>query len=438
MMEEETLVAYLDETDPNELEAIAEERIAIRGRTYYQNKAVKKLHLSDHKIEAEVQGSTGTNYQITIWHEQDNGLEGTCTCPYDDICKHMIAVLLEAKARVSEPAKQQGQARLTAMLQNLPRDELVSLVLEFAPQRYKTKLLMQHATPEESLKGLYDIRTAMKQLLGDEEMLFTPFDFQDVVSELVEMLDPFWSHHPEASCELLFWFAEQIETYGDQGYLYQENYRYGEDEYFDFEDFSGLLPRSLSQISDPQIRTECGLKYALFCTNSDSFWINYEQLGIEPRPFYEAGKTAIRDIRFYDYIKQALTLDEKLAYLSKFSQNEVSRHIIEAHKTHGDPESATQKLRAWLAEEFKEEYAAQLIQMRKASPEEICGFLDKSLQQGGFRAREFVLQYLKQCPQSQEILDQNEGIAAPLVLSLHAKTKQYRTDACCTPPPAHG
>ena len=205
--------------------------------------------------------------------------------------------------------------------------------------------------------------------------------------------------------EPLLWFAQEIEQCDAQGYLYQEDYYHGADEFFDFEAFGKLLAQTLSRIEPMEQRTACGLRYALFAERSDRFPIPYDRLGIDPRHFYEAGKEQLHDLRFYDYVRDTLSLDEKLSYLSRFPHEKAAERIIEAYLAHGDTRTASQMLRSWLDEAFDIRYADRLIRMQEASPQSVCDFLRSALDQNGYDAKEFVFRYLEQCPHAQTVLD---------------------------------
>ena len=395
--------SYFDEVDEEDLECIAQEHIADRGRTYYQEGAVKRLELSDHRIEAEVEGSASNRYQVQIWYDREDIL-GTCSCPYGDVCKHIIAVLLQAKAQTNEPKERAKQEKLHAVLQKLSHEELVTLVMQFAPESYRIKLLMQDASEDEVLDQLSSVRSEMEALLDDIEMLYSPWDFQDAASGLIEMLVSTVSTNPDETFALLFWFAKEIEELNNSGYLYQDDYYFGMDEYFDFEMLSREIMDLLAQIEEADMQARWTIAYALLCTASDYLIVDYAKIGVDPKQLRKQGLKQIKELAFYDYIKQELSLEEKMAYLEQFPSPEASRQIIDAYREHGDEVRAVERLRQWIAESFEIVYAEQLIEINAAMPEEICDFLKQALKHGGIEEHRFVSKYLDRCEDIDEIL----------------------------------
>lgn len=62
-----------------------------RGHDYYQMDAVEILNASKNSIEANVMGRE--SYDVRISFKGDNITSMYCSCPYDDNCKHLAAVL---------------------------------------------------------------------------------------------------------------------------------------------------------------------------------------------------------------------------------------------------------------------------------------------------------------------------------------------------------
>lgn len=133
------------------LEDWAGEKIFKRGKDYFLKNRVSNLVVADDaKLLATVGGSR--NYISSFYLDENDGLTGECTCPYDDICKHIVAVALAARAILQEnrqlpvigefdsrPAKLAGfqpettpavtLASLGKALARLPKDDLLDLLL---------------------------------------------------------------------------------------------------------------------------------------------------------------------------------------------------------------------------------------------------------------------------------------------------------------------
>ena len=68
-------------------------RIIHRGLDYFYNDNVKEVKRIDYDvISGVVEGSE--EYEVTI--DINNPHNSTCSCPYGDLCKHMVALYFEA------------------------------------------------------------------------------------------------------------------------------------------------------------------------------------------------------------------------------------------------------------------------------------------------------------------------------------------------------
>ena len=71
-------------------------RVYERGVVYYHQGRVQLLTQSEDSFSALVRGSK--NYQVFVdYHEEDDWFDVDCTCPYWDVCKHIVAAMLTAK-----------------------------------------------------------------------------------------------------------------------------------------------------------------------------------------------------------------------------------------------------------------------------------------------------------------------------------------------------
>ena len=63
----------------------------ILGRAYEYVSKVEHVNHLENKITCQISGSTKYDIEIKM---VDNEILGSCTCPYDQKCKHMAAVIL--------------------------------------------------------------------------------------------------------------------------------------------------------------------------------------------------------------------------------------------------------------------------------------------------------------------------------------------------------
>lgn len=86
----------IDQTDLQRIRSYFSETILNRGWGYYRGRAVSRLQMEGHCARALVAGTK--SYQVQL--DFHNFPASACTCPYDDYCKHMAAVLFEIAAQM--------------------------------------------------------------------------------------------------------------------------------------------------------------------------------------------------------------------------------------------------------------------------------------------------------------------------------------------------
>ncbi len=92
-MEQMTKAAQLQQITRGELVAWAGATIVQRGQSYQRSGRVQHLALTpDGALVAWVYG---TERYATMVDYDEHGPVAVCTCPYEDVCKHVVAVLLE-------------------------------------------------------------------------------------------------------------------------------------------------------------------------------------------------------------------------------------------------------------------------------------------------------------------------------------------------------
>lgn len=102
-----------------------------RGEQLVQNDAVESLTRRGDSWQAQVAGSEGLSYRVSVWRRGDGEMEALCSCPYEygGWCKHIVAVTLAA---VRAPQTVEEKPELGALLEPLERDQLISLLLKLA------------------------------------------------------------------------------------------------------------------------------------------------------------------------------------------------------------------------------------------------------------------------------------------------------------------
>ncbi len=107
-----------------------------RGREYFERGAVTRVTRRDAELEAEVQGSQYTPYEVPVTLAESGITKAACSCPYgeswDGACKHIVATLL---ACLCQPEQVEEHPTLEAVLAPLDREQLHALVRALAARQ---------------------------------------------------------------------------------------------------------------------------------------------------------------------------------------------------------------------------------------------------------------------------------------------------------------
>lgn len=112
------------------IKELVSDKIFHRGLEYFKEGMVRDIYSIKNTIEAYVEGSGYRPYKVQIEFDQ-SGIKGMpcCSCPYvedfDDICKHIIAVLLTI---LKKPENLETKEKLSELLKNLDKSNLIELI----------------------------------------------------------------------------------------------------------------------------------------------------------------------------------------------------------------------------------------------------------------------------------------------------------------------
>jgi len=207
-----------------------------RGLEYYERGLVQEILLSGRtRLEARVLGSARYNVTLEL---KGNYVTGQCSCPYSDNCKHMVAALLSGIEspteldEVDDVAGTTGADRTNDYLNKLSKKELIKLVLEYAPESFKYRIISKAAGKEESEKLLNKVERELQALFKYDELFYDPGAFEQALVVQLEKLSGVWEKLPEATGELILEILDKIDRLQDEGYLYDDYHDdcfYGDD-----------------------------------------------------------------------------------------------------------------------------------------------------------------------------------------------------------------
>ncbi|MDX1919514.1 MAG: SWIM zinc finger family protein [Candidatus Caenarcaniphilales bacterium] len=141
-----------------DVQMLVEGKIFARGEEYYSRGVVKKLKLYGQQLRADVQGSDYRPYHVVVNFSNDSIESTSCTCPYDDDCKHLVAVLI---AYIKSPDKIEKKIPLKELLAGLPENKLKELVIKLVEadpanilkiENFVNKLAIKAVRPDTNTK----------------------------------------------------------------------------------------------------------------------------------------------------------------------------------------------------------------------------------------------------------------------------------------------
>jgi uncharacterized Zn finger protein len=135
-----------------------------RGQDYYRQGAVISLVQREDELQAQVEGSQYTPYQVRITFDAGGITGAICSCPYDwgGWCKHIVATLL---ACLHEPEEIESRPGLEELLADLDREQLQGLLLNLAGRspelvdEIEARLALLRAGPADSQAAPSERRT---------------------------------------------------------------------------------------------------------------------------------------------------------------------------------------------------------------------------------------------------------------------------------------
>jgi hypothetical protein len=134
-------------------------------------------------------------------------------------------------------SKADSKAEIRNHLESLTKDELITLILKFAPQSFIDNINSQFADKKEILSIFDKTSKAIDNILSDEELLYNPSGFERELLKQLERLRGLWDRLPSQIGDLIIKMMEDVEQAFEDGYLYIEKYG-EEDEYFESEEMN--------------------------------------------------------------------------------------------------------------------------------------------------------------------------------------------------------
>lgn len=144
-------------------------------------------------------------------------------------------------------SKANSKSKIRNYIESLTKDELITLILKFAPQSFIDNINSQFASKKEALTIFDKTSKTINNILSDEELLYNPSGFERELLKQLEKLRGLWDKLPSQIGDLIIKMVENVEQAFEDGYLYIEKYG-EEDDYFESEDVNDYIFRFVNTL----------------------------------------------------------------------------------------------------------------------------------------------------------------------------------------------
>lgn len=144
-------------------------------------------------------------------------------------------------------SKANSKSKIRNYIESLTKDELITLILKFAPQSFIDNINSQFVSKKEALTIFDKTSKKIDNILSDEELLYNPSGFERELLKQLEKLRGLWDKLPSQIGDLIIKMVEDVEQAFEDGYLYIEKYG-EEDDYFESEDVNDYVFRFVNTL----------------------------------------------------------------------------------------------------------------------------------------------------------------------------------------------
>jgi uncharacterized Zn finger protein len=337
-LDNKSFISYIDNLTEDVIKSNSDYVIYRRGREYYVKGLVKNVNFdrAENTVSAIVKG--GEKYKVRIFPENGE-IKGFCSCPYEDVCKHIIAVLIlisekgfDEKPDLTGPKSDRDNKNVLwhKYLDSLSREELTVLVDKYSPPQFRTEIINRNSGKPEAKAIFRKTRGKIENLFKNEELLFSPSEFEGALLKNLNKLKGFESHLKEETEKLILFIIEEVNNAFDGGYLYIDDFQ--GDDYFESEDFCDFISGFVRQLEFVErIEFLEGLDESLNYMEYSTF----EQIGLDFSVYFQKNEKKILSefllknadrvpvsfiSRFYKGISEILSEPERIKLLKRLKE----------------------------------------------------------------------------------------------------------------------
>lgn len=179
------------------IKEIAGSSVYERGVGYFESGMVRSITKIGNIVRAEVQGSRPEPYKVKLILDEDY-VRWSCSCPYEGVCKHIVAVLLALKSRKEKKAQTGWKEKLSL----LTKEELIEMLIPLVESDRDVKITLLNMLTR---KGRH---TAVDRY----------YEYWDEASHLLEDFQTYGGG-PDPDEETIYYDLEEISKLFEDGKL---------------------------------------------------------------------------------------------------------------------------------------------------------------------------------------------------------------------------
>ena len=339
-----------------------------RGEDYFQSDTVSQLVYNREKTVLKATVSGDDDYTVTI--KMDNGsISGSCTCPYYDVCKHIVATLLSAAAKDADfeierlDEKDAGNL-FQQYLQGLSKDELAALVEKFASDQFRKEVINRYANAGTAKKTFRKVELKIRKLFDNDNLMYSPDEFSEALDNEMEKLSGLEKSLKSEIEGLLFYIIKRVDAAFNDGYLYDDYNDNSYDTSLRFDEFVVRYVISLNSSEKTNFLAKLDTQLEQQSYSSFEYLINVAKSVFAEEDLLHLKNvlmTCYQDISpllvgiYYDHVSGMLSYNEKTVILNELHKDSETRAVELAvlHDTHGHLSKAIETLKVWLKENRK-------------------------------------------------------------------------------------
>jgi hypothetical protein len=319
-------------------------KIFRRGQEYYQEGMVEELlyNKGNNTVFATVKGTR--EYRIEFYMDK-GGIYSTCDCPFDGVCKHTVAALLlmvhEGTDKIKTfilpgPTTVESLDFLKKYLKSLSKNDLVLLVMKFAPTNFVTEVQNRELPVTDAEAIFRKTEKKIRKFFEDDELLYDPEGMEKALMLQLNHLKGLETRIATEIGELILFIIRSIEQAFNEGYLYLDNYY--QDDYFESEAFCEYVIAYVKQLPFEAKTYYLGqldqtlneMSYDTFYSIEESyhrFFLEQERADLKSFITREAALPVTLVSRLYQFLEPELNTEEKEAMLRIISKTK-HEHFI--------------------------------------------------------------------------------------------------------------